>query len=75
MLGYGLVLYDALYSWTRRAGCVPAPVSKRRIIWAPAFMSAWSERRQQRQSLSELGSWLLHDLGIMHTEAAAEGRS
>jgi uncharacterized protein YjiS (DUF1127 family) len=74
MLGHGLVLYDALYSWARKVSPLPATASSAGLDGLPALICAWSERRRQRLQLREIDDRLLLDLGITRQEAADESR-
>ena len=75
VLGHGLVMYDALYSWARKQ---PAPTMglsgglaalSDRLL---ALASEWSEHNRQRRHLHELDDRLLQDVGITRAEADAE---
>jgi hypothetical protein len=71
VVGHGLVMYDALYSWARRQPAQTAGGDLDRLL---VVMGDWSERSRQRRQLHELDDWLLQDLGLTRQEANIEAR-
>ena len=74
VLGHGMVIYDALYTWARKQ---PAPTAggltfvSRRLL---TLVGVWDERGRQRRQLHELADWQLKDLGLSRSDAEAEAR-
>jgi hypothetical protein len=60
----GLVLYDALYRWARKA----SPDEERPERGVALWLARWRERR----ALSELNDYLLRDIGLSRADVQAE---
>ena len=72
VLGHGLVLYDALYSWARRQPVAFSDVPVAMPTRVLSALQAWAERLRQRRDLRELDDWLLEDIGVTRQQADAE---
>jgi hypothetical protein len=59
-VAFGLVLYDALYDWARKA---PQPEAAR-PPWPAAVLGGWLGRARQRRALADLNDHLLRDIGL-----------
>jgi hypothetical protein len=65
---FGLVLYDALYDWARKAPCEETA----KISWAAATFGTWLGRAQQRCALADLNDYQLRDIGLSPDDARLE---
>ena len=72
-LGYGMVLYDALYQWAQKIA--PAEEAARPVpllYRALAGVDRWMSRSRERQTLSELAARMLSDGGLTREAARKE---
>lgn len=67
-LEFGLVLYDALYDWARKA---PREETKK-FSWAVATFGTWLGRARQRRALADLNDHQLRDIGLAPRDARLE---
>jgi hypothetical protein len=67
-LEFGLVLYDALYDWARKA---PREETAK-FSWAVATFGTWLGRTRQRRALAELNDHQLSDIGLAPDDAWLE---
>jgi hypothetical protein len=67
-LEFGLVLYDALYDWARKA---PREETAK-ISWAAATFGTWLGRTRQRRALADLNDRHLRDIGLAPDDARLE---
>lgn len=67
-VAFGLVLYDALYDWARKAPQdEPTQISR-----VAATLGTWLGRARQRRALSDLNEHLLRDIGVTRDAARLE---
>ncbi len=64
-VAFGLVIYDALYRWARKA---PSEVAGRPERGLALWLARWRERR----ALEELGPYLLRDIGLTPADVHLE---
>jgi hypothetical protein len=67
-LAFGLVLYDVLYDWARKA---PRQETVD-ISWAAATFGTWMGRARQRRALAGLNAHQLRDIGLAPDDARLE---
>lgn len=67
-MAFGLVLYDALYDWARKAPRAEAAQPP----WLAAVIGIWLDRARQRRALAELNDHLLRDVGLAADAARRE---
>ena len=65
-VSYGLVLYDALYRWSRKEGIGIAAARPERGL------ALWMARYRERRALATLDDRMLEDMGIRRAEATVE---
>lgn len=73
-LGYGMVIYDALYQWAQKIA--PEEEAPRRVApllrRAAAEVGTWMTRARGRRALAELEDRLLRDVGLSRDDARRE---
>jgi hypothetical protein len=65
---FGLVLYDALYDWARKA---PREETAK-PSWAAGTFGTWLGRTRQRRALADLNDHQLRDIGVAPDDAQLE---